>query len=344
MTMTKISIIIPVHNENINIIKVLNSILDLDYKNIEVIIIDDSDDGITDALIRGWLEVHKNANFVRYVHFERRLGVSRARNIGLKLASGDYVFLLDADVLLRKDAISRALKLIASDPNIGAISLLYLHEKPDFLEKVNASRYIGKVKKGPLATGAVMIPKNVIDKVGYFNECLGYPHQVYEDWEYGVRINKAGFKTLIDGTIILTHLRKISLINKINNNNNNPGNNLNIILSRLRGYISRRRAEALFRVLKAGDLKLKLEYSLYALSSWMILLLLFTHALHCFAVFTISYFIGWFIYYLHDFGFTKFKDSLLYTFIIIISRNIRAFALTLWLPLFYIGHMDKCNE
>jgi GT2 family glycosyltransferase len=189
-----------------------------------------------------------------------------------------------------------------------------------------------------------MIPKNVIDKVGYFNECLGYPHQVYEDWEYGVRINKAGFKTLIDGTIILTHLRKISLINKINNNNNNPGNNLNIILSRLRGYISRRRAEALFRVLKAGDLKLKLEYSLYALSSWMILLLLFTHALHCFAVFTISYFIGWFIYYLHDFGFTKFKDSLLYTFIIIISRNIRAFALTLWLPLFYIGHMDKCNE
>jgi Glycosyltransferases, probably involved in cell wall biogenesis len=128
MTMTKISIIIPVHNENINIIKVLNSILDLDYKNIEVIIIDDSDDGITDALIRGWLEVHKNANFVRYVHFERRLGVSRARNIGLKLASGDYVFLLDADVLLRKDAISHALKLIASDPNIGAISFLYLHE------------------------------------------------------------------------------------------------------------------------------------------------------------------------------------------------------------------------
>ena len=337
--MTKISIILPVHNEGLNVIKVLNSILDIEYKDIEVIIIDDSDDGTTDALIREWLETHKNVNFVRYIHFKERLGVSRARNIGLKLASGDYVFLLDADVLLRRDVISHALKLFASDPNIGATSFLYLHEKPDFLEKVYASRFIGKVKKGSLATGAVMIPKNISDRVGYFNECLGYPHQIYEDWEYGVRINKAGFKTLIDGTIILTHLPKISLINS-----KKLDKNLNIIFSRLRSYISRKRAEALFRVLKARNLKLRLEYSLYVLSSWMILLLPFMCTLYCFTAFIISYFIGWFIYYLYDFGPAKFKDSLLYTFIVVISRNIRAFALTLWLPLLYIRYIDKCNE
>ena len=342
----KISIIIPVHNEGENTIKVLESVKNISYDNKELIIVDDSDDIITRKLIEEWIErrVHSELH-AKYLKFEKRLGVSRARNKGMKQASGEFIFLLDADVVLKEEALLEALRLLESDPKIGAISILYLHENPSILEKIYASRYIGRIKKGSLATGAMIIPKGVTEIVGYFNECLGYPHQVYEDWEYSVRINKMGFKTLIDGRAVLTHLPKATSMTAINNNIS-----LYSILSRLKDYISSKRAEALFRVLLAGNLKLKLEYLLYAISSWVILLLPFISVifnaslLYKTVLFIIVYLTMWLIYYLCDFSFSKFREALLFMCFSLISRHIRALALTLWFPVVIIKLRRKCRS
>jgi glycosyltransferase involved in cell wall biosynthesis len=339
----KISIIIPVHNEGENIIKVLESVKNVSYYNKELIIVDDSDDIITSKLVEEWIEKKAhNEHHVKYLKYEKRLGVSRARNIGIEHANGEFIFLLDADVILKEEAFLEALKTLKSDPEIGAVSILYLHENPSILEKIYASRYIGRIKKGSLATGAVIIPKGVIEKVGYFNECLGYPHQVYEDWEYGVRINRMGFKTYIDGRVVLTHLPKSTSIIVTSDKT------LCFSFLRLREYISSKRAEALFRVLISGNLKLKLEYLLYAISSWIILLLPFmlvvfnASLLYKAVPLIIAYLIMWLIYYLFDFGFSRFKEALLFTYFSLISRHARALALTLWFPVTVIKLRRKC--
>jgi glycosyltransferase involved in cell wall biosynthesis len=343
----RISIIIPVHNEGKIITVVLESVKSINYGNIELIIIDNSDDGMTSKLIEEWIKGGSYNKPIKYLKFEKGLGAPRARNIGIKLAKGDYIFLLDADVVLKEEALLQALKLLESDSNIGAISTLYLHENPSILERVYASRYIGKIKDGPLATGAAMIPMKIIEKVGYLNECLNYPNKVYDDWEYGVRINRAGFKTLINGKIILTHLPK-ARASKMPCTRNSI---LCPILYRLKEYMSSKTAEALLRVLVAGSLKLKLEYSLYALSSWTVtlfsLLTLIQSSvlfLYILLLFIMSYFTLWLLYYLYDFGLLRFKDALLFTCFSLVSRHIRAFALTLWLPIVYIRLKEECSD
>jgi cellulose synthase/poly-beta-1,6-N-acetylglucosamine synthase-like glycosyltransferase len=107
----KISIIIPVHNEGVNIIKVLESVKNISYDNKELIIVDDSDDIITSKLIEEWIERRAhNELHVKYLKFEKRLGASKARNIGMKQATSEFIFLLDADVVLKEEALLEILR------------------------------------------------------------------------------------------------------------------------------------------------------------------------------------------------------------------------------------------
>ena len=109
--MKKISVIVPVYNSKKELNKCIESISNQTYKNLEIICIDDgSTDGsghILDALAQ-------NDERIKVVHKTNK-GESNARNIGLKMATGEYIAFCDCDDWIDKEMYEVLAKIIETE-------------------------------------------------------------------------------------------------------------------------------------------------------------------------------------------------------------------------------------
>lgn len=101
----KISVIIPCYNVEKYIQNCLDSVFLQDYKNIEIIIIDDGSTDATLSIITKNQEVDERIILIT----QSNLGVSYARNAGLDRLSGAFLCFIDADDYVRSDYISKML-------------------------------------------------------------------------------------------------------------------------------------------------------------------------------------------------------------------------------------------
>ena len=100
-----VSIIIPVFNAEKYISKCLDSVIASNYKNIEIIVVDD---GSIDASL-SIIEAYKKRDFRIKVYSQKNKGAGEARNKGLEIANGEYVLFVDADDILCQSAISNSI-------------------------------------------------------------------------------------------------------------------------------------------------------------------------------------------------------------------------------------------
>ncbi len=100
--MSKISVIIPVYNGEEYIKRCIDSIINQTYDNIQIIVINDGSTDNTKSI----LEDYSNIVLIN----KENEGVSKARNTGLSLATGDYVYFCDADDYLEKNAFEVLVK------------------------------------------------------------------------------------------------------------------------------------------------------------------------------------------------------------------------------------------
>lgn len=112
--MDKISIIVPVYNVEKYISKCCNSVLCQNYKNFELILIND---GSTDnsAKICDDIALKDKRVIVRNTHNQ---GVSAARNLGLEIAQGSYIMFIDADDWMEDDALDRIIQERKNDVDL----------------------------------------------------------------------------------------------------------------------------------------------------------------------------------------------------------------------------------
>lgn len=94
-----ISVIIPAYNVEKYIRKCVLSVLKQTYTNLEVIIVNDGSTDKTGAICD---ELAKTDDRVKVIH-QQNMGLSEARNNGIKLASGEYISLIDGDDIVKKD-------------------------------------------------------------------------------------------------------------------------------------------------------------------------------------------------------------------------------------------------
>ena len=107
--MPKFSIVIPVYNVEKYIKRTLNSVFSQTYQSFEVIVVND---GCTDQSI----ELAKEYK-VKIVN-EKHVGVSEARNIGAKYATGEYLVFLDSDDYWEKELLEHVTKSLENKPDL----------------------------------------------------------------------------------------------------------------------------------------------------------------------------------------------------------------------------------
>ena len=102
-----VTIIVPVYNREKYIKETIDSILKQTYTNYEVIFIDDcSTDGSLEIL-EEYCNLYNNFKLIK---LKRNMGVSFARNIGIRKASGRYIAFLDSDDLWLSNRLEEQVK------------------------------------------------------------------------------------------------------------------------------------------------------------------------------------------------------------------------------------------
>lgn len=99
----KISVIVPAYNSEKYIIRTINSICNQTYKNLEIIIVDD---GSVDNTYKICKELAEKDNRIR-VFTKNNEGVTKARDVALKNATGDYITFVDSDDTIEPDMYDR---------------------------------------------------------------------------------------------------------------------------------------------------------------------------------------------------------------------------------------------
>jgi glycosyltransferase involved in cell wall biosynthesis len=107
-----ISIIIPVYNAEKYIKRCLLSVQNQTYQNLEIIIIND---GSQDQSVNICQEIAKKDSRISF-YSQNNKGVSSARNYGLKLATGDYVYFLDSDDYIIPTCIEKLVSVLKKYP------------------------------------------------------------------------------------------------------------------------------------------------------------------------------------------------------------------------------------
>src|SRR5699024_4231172 len=102
-----VSVIIPVYNVENYLEECLNTVLNQSYKNIETIAIND---GSTDDSAK-ILEIYKKKYNIKLIH-QTNQGQSVARNRGINIAQGKYIYFLDADDFIEYNTLEIAMSNI----------------------------------------------------------------------------------------------------------------------------------------------------------------------------------------------------------------------------------------
>ena len=190
----KISIITANRNKEKYLSACINSVLDQDYSDFELIIIDDKSDDNSLDIIRSYHDGR-----IRTIVLDKNVGVAKARNIGIKNANGHYITTLDSDdVYLAPNKLRSEFNLLKKYEATGK-TIIAFSNVVRLTEEGKKYRIISKGKsviQGNLFKGllkrSIFIPrdflckKSVLEDVGLYNETL----RIYEDWDLKLRIAK----------------------------------------------------------------------------------------------------------------------------------------------------------
>lgn len=139
--MALISVIVPIHNIEQYLSKCIESILNQTYKNLEIILVNDGSTDNSLSICRQYEE----DNRIKIID-KQCGGVSDARNAGIKAASGEYIFLLDGDDYILKNAIELMYKGVTeNNADIAICNYKKVTSDIDLVDESNIEAVVWKV-------------------------------------------------------------------------------------------------------------------------------------------------------------------------------------------------------
>lgn len=206
-----VSVIIPTYNSAHLIGKTLNSVRNQTFRNLEIIVVDDGSTDNTEKVIEEIIDVDER------VHYKKidNSNSPTARNVGFKLARGDYVTVIDSDDLWPSNKVE--IQLTALNENPDAVVVGWVQR---FTEDTVGNRQLGAVSRPPSNNGDYvhnLLSMDLLQMVNLNTLCVkrsilcndGLWDPEFEtahDWEVWIRLAKK--HPFIHVNEILQHYRK----------------------------------------------------------------------------------------------------------------------------------------
>ena len=181
-----LSIVIPCYNDWQFVAQSIESAINQTYQNKEIIVVDDGSDNRTKEVLK-----KLESKITRLITQENK-GQSRARNVGISVARGDYILILDSDDFFAPEFAEKAIKVIENSIDIKivtcfvnrvAINATHLEVfKPhggDILDFLNDNA----------AIGTSMFRRKDWEEIEGYDESMT---SGFEDWEFFIRLLKHG--------------------------------------------------------------------------------------------------------------------------------------------------------
>jgi glycosyltransferase involved in cell wall biosynthesis len=177
----KVSIVIPCYNHGVMLREALASVEQVRNANLlEVIIVDD---GSSEAETTRILEEVGQAG--RSVVAQSNWGLSAARNVGIRLAKGEFILPLDSDNRVRDAYLNEAASLLKDNPSLDVI-----YADAEYFGERNGRWHVPEFDLSSL------IRANFIDACALYRKSLwekvgGYDEQMLmglEDWDFWLRV------------------------------------------------------------------------------------------------------------------------------------------------------------
>ena len=166
-----VSVIVPMYNVEMYLRECLDSVVNQTLKNIEIICVDDGSPDRSGEIADEYAEKYGNVRVVRKANG----GLSSARNAGLDVASGRYVYFLDSDDFLDLETLSElSSKADEEELDIVYFNTVSFFENKEVREKnLNyLSYYNRKGDYSGVYTGQQMFAKMRENKEFFGSACL----------------------------------------------------------------------------------------------------------------------------------------------------------------------------
>lgn len=200
-----LSVIVPARNCKGDLRLCLENLDRSEFEDYEVIVVDDASTDDTITAVTG--------DRVRVVALPDRLGPAAARNRGAKVARGEILLFVDADVCVRPETLGLVVAAFRADPTAAAVFGSY--DTQPFANNILSQyrnlmhHYVHQQsceEAGTFWTGCGAVRRAVFREAGGFDE--RYDRPCIEDIEFGVRLRTAGHRIVLDKRIQVCHLKK----------------------------------------------------------------------------------------------------------------------------------------
>lgn len=157
-----VSVLIPARNEEAAIQNTVSGVLQSNYPNFEIIVIDDASTDTTPAILR---EIAAANPKVRVLLLQENSGKPAALRYGTLSSQGDIILTIDADAFLDPNAIHWMVSHFSS-PRVGAVTgNPRVRNRTSLLGKIQVGEYssiIGMIKRTQRILGKVLTVSGVI--------------------------------------------------------------------------------------------------------------------------------------------------------------------------------------
>ncbi|MFH1353969.1 MAG: glycosyltransferase [bacterium] len=165
----------------------VSSVLKQTYGNFELIVVDDASTDKAVDIVAGFSDQR-----IRIVRNERRLGLTKSLNRGIRLARGEYIARIDDDdVWVDKDKLVKQVLYMQENDNIGVCGVQNIVIDADgrelyrlYYETENKTIRRHMMERNQFPHSSVLIRKSALDRVGLYDEQYCYA----QDFELWLRI------------------------------------------------------------------------------------------------------------------------------------------------------------
>ncbi|MEM6675746.1 MAG: glycosyltransferase [Planctomycetota bacterium] len=195
-----VTVVVAGRNEAASIEACIESLLEQQYPDLEIIVVDDHSEDATYALARRFA-MDGRIRLIRNESFNGRAGRPNATNLGVRMARGEFIVSLDADTTFDQGLIE-ALVEPFDDPKIGVVAgnVLVRNRGANLLSRIQTIEYATSIdlhKRWASMTGSTLQASGAI---GAFRRSAvvdigGWDPELAEDGDICLRLVKAGWRT-----------------------------------------------------------------------------------------------------------------------------------------------------